>query len=49
LGAALLIRQSGAVDEAQAIVDAMCAKTEGTTFHSRVSVLAEEIGVKPCS
>jgi hypothetical protein len=49
LGAALLMKQSGAVDEAQAIVDAMCAKTEGTTFHNRVSVLAEEIGVKPCS
>lgn len=49
LGVALLMKQSGAVDEAQAIVDAMCAETQGTTFHHRVSGLAEEIGVKPCS
>jgi hypothetical protein len=48
LGAALLMKQSGAVDEAQAVVDAVCVETQGTAFHHVVSVLAEEIGVKPC-
>ncbi len=49
LGAALLMKQSGAVEEAQAIVDEMCAETEGKQYHHLVSLLADEIGVKPCS
>jgi len=49
LGAALLMKQSGAVDEAQAVVDAVCAESEGKPGHHFVSILAEQIGVRPCS
>jgi len=48
LGAALLMMQSGAVDEAQAIVDAVCAESAGKPSHHFVSILAEQIGVRPC-
>jgi len=48
LGAALLMMQSGAVDEAQAVVDAVCTESEGKPSHHFVSILAEQIGVRPC-
>lgn len=47
LGFALLMKQSGAVDEAQSVFEAVWAATQGKPFQFMVSVLAEEIGLKP--
>lgn len=49
LGFALLMKQSGQIDEAQAVFDAVSTAAQGKPFQLIVSVLAEEIGVKPRS
>jgi hypothetical protein len=46
LGFALLLKQAGAVEEAQAIVDAIFKDTLGRPFHHMASVLAEEMGLE---
>jgi hypothetical protein len=46
LGFALLLKQSGAIDEAQAIVDAMYTQTLGMPFHQMAAVLAEEMDLR---
>jgi len=47
LGFALLMKQSGQIDEAQAVFDAVSRAAQGKPFQFMVSVLAEEIGIKP--
>jgi hypothetical protein len=40
------LKQAGAVEEAQAIVDAIFEDTLGRPFHHMASVLAEEMGLE---
>jgi hypothetical protein len=46
MGFALLIKESGATQEAQTVVDAVAARTRGTPFRFRASVMAEDMGLE---
>jgi uncharacterized protein DUF4304 len=48
LGLALLLKRSGAIQEAQSVVDDICLSSLGRPFHNMVVVLAEEMGLE-CS
>jgi hypothetical protein len=48
LGFALLMKQSGAVDEAHSLIEEVCNGSRGAPFHHMVSAWAEEMGFQ-CS